>query len=104
MIEYKGYTGVFEYDREIDSLSGYVVDLGDQIYFEGRSVEIRGAQSNLRNERFNDRASSAIVYGRAWEVCEHANFQNCRILQPGRYADLRSMGLNDGISSLRPLR
>ncbi len=39
MIEYKGYTGVFEYDPEIDALSGYVVDLRDQIHFEGQSVE-----------------------------------------------------------------
>jgi predicted HicB family RNase H-like nuclease len=39
MIEYKGYTGVFEYDPEIEALSGYVVDLGDQIHFEGESVE-----------------------------------------------------------------
>lgn len=39
MIEYKGYTGVFEYDAEIEALSGYVIDLRDQIYFEGESIE-----------------------------------------------------------------
>lgn len=39
MIEYKGYTGVFEYDPEIEALSGYVIDLRDQIHFEGKSVE-----------------------------------------------------------------
>jgi len=39
MIEYKGYTGVFEFDAELDLFSGYVVDLRDQIYFEGESVE-----------------------------------------------------------------
>jgi uncharacterized protein YcfJ len=72
--------------------------------FDGRSVEIRGAHPNLANQKFNDRASSAIVYGRAWEVCEHANFNSCRILEPGRYPDLRSMGLQNNISSLRPIR
>jgi uncharacterized protein YcfJ len=72
--------------------------------FEGRSVEARGPQPNLANLNFNDRASSAIVYGRAWEVCEHANFNTCRILEPGRYPDLRSMGLQNSISSLRPIR
>jgi uncharacterized protein YcfJ len=72
--------------------------------FEGRSVELRGPQPDLREHNFNDRATSAIVYRRAWEVCEHVNFRNCRILEPGRYADLRAMGMNNGISSLRPIR
>lgn len=39
MIEYKGYTGVFEYDETIDALAGHVVDIAGEIYFEGRSVE-----------------------------------------------------------------
>jgi predicted HicB family RNase H-like nuclease len=39
MIEYRGYTGVVEYDPEIEAFSGYVVDLRDQIHFEGESVE-----------------------------------------------------------------
>jgi len=39
MIEYKGYTGVFEFDTELELFSGLVVDLRDQIYFEGESVE-----------------------------------------------------------------
>jgi predicted HicB family RNase H-like nuclease len=39
MIEYKGYSGVFEYDPEIEVFAGHVVDLRDQIYFEGSSVE-----------------------------------------------------------------
>ena len=38
MIEYKGYTGVFEFDTELELFSGFVVDLRDQIYFEGESV------------------------------------------------------------------
>ena len=39
MIEYRGYTGVFEFDTDLESFSGYVVDIRDQIYFEGESVE-----------------------------------------------------------------
>ena len=39
MVEYKGYTGVFEFDTELELFSGFVVDLRDQIYFEGGSVE-----------------------------------------------------------------
>jgi predicted HicB family RNase H-like nuclease len=39
MIEYKGYSGVCEYDPEIEAFTGHVVDLRDQIYFEGTSVK-----------------------------------------------------------------
>jgi predicted HicB family RNase H-like nuclease len=38
MIEYKGYTGVFEFDPELGLFAGHVVDLRDEIYFEGDSV------------------------------------------------------------------
>lgn len=38
MIEYKGYTGVFEYDEEYEFFAGHVVDTRDGINFEGRSV------------------------------------------------------------------
>lgn len=39
MIAYKGYTGVFEYDPELELFAGHVLDLRDQIYFEGASVQ-----------------------------------------------------------------
>lgn len=39
MIEYKGYTGVIEYDPEIETFAGHVIDLRDEIYFEGTSIE-----------------------------------------------------------------
>jgi predicted HicB family RNase H-like nuclease len=39
MIDYKGYTGVFEFDPELRLFAGHVVDLRDEIYFEGESVE-----------------------------------------------------------------
>jgi predicted HicB family RNase H-like nuclease len=39
MIEYKGYTGVFEYDPEIETFAGHVVELRDEIYFEGDAIK-----------------------------------------------------------------
>ncbi len=39
MIQYKGYTGIFEFDPEIEMFAGHVIDLRDEIYFEGESVE-----------------------------------------------------------------
>ena len=38
MIEYKGYTGVVEFDPDAEVFSGHVVDLRDEIYFEGTTV------------------------------------------------------------------
>lgn len=39
MIEYKGYTGVFEFDPSIDALHGRVIGLQDVVTFQGRSLE-----------------------------------------------------------------
>ena len=39
MIEYKGYTGVFEFDASIDAFHGRVLGLQDVVTFEGSSVE-----------------------------------------------------------------
>jgi len=39
MIDYKGYTGVFEFDPDLRLFTGHVVDLRDEIYYEGDSVQ-----------------------------------------------------------------
>jgi predicted HicB family RNase H-like nuclease len=39
MIEYKGFTGAIEFDPELRLFTGHVLDLRDEIYFEGDSVE-----------------------------------------------------------------
>ncbi len=38
MIEYKGYVGVFEFDSEINSFHGTVINTNDVITFYGSSV------------------------------------------------------------------
>ena len=39
MIEYKGYSGVFEFDPDSDSFHGRVINTKDVIAFYGASVE-----------------------------------------------------------------
>jgi len=39
MIEYKGYSGVFEFDPSIDAFHGRVVGLQDVVTFQGRSLD-----------------------------------------------------------------
>ncbi len=70
--------------------------------FEGRSLTAKYRVSDLRSMGFNDRASSVVVLGSQWEVCESAGFGcRCVVLRPGRYPSLGSMGLNDRVSSMR---
>lgn len=70
--------------------------------FHGRSVTVDRELANFDRANFNDRASSAIVRGGVWQVCEDARFEGrCATLQPGRYPSLGSFGLNDRISSAR---
>lgn len=53
---------------------------------------------------FNERASSVVVTGERWEVCDEPEFRGrCVVLRPGNYASLRSMNLNDRVSSARAL-
>jgi uncharacterized protein YcfJ len=71
--------------------------------FRGRAFTTNKPVRNLGNAGFNDRASSVVVEGGRWEVCENSNFGgNCVVLQRGSYASLGGMGLNDELSSTRP--
>lgn len=70
--------------------------------FAGRSFTTEQQVANFGSYGFNDRASSVVVVGDRWEVCEDARFAgDCFVLHPGRYPSLEAMGLNNRISSAR---
>jgi uncharacterized protein YcfJ len=72
--------------------------------FHGRSFYAEGPVDNFDRVRFNDIASSVIVRDGHWEVCEDAGFRGrCMILRPGQYPSLGAFGMNDKISSVRPV-
>jgi hypothetical protein len=72
--------------------------------FDGRYITFTDGERNLNRENFNDRASSAIVRGGRYEVCEDADFRGrCVVLRPGQYPSLTSMGIGDAVSSVRPV-
>ncbi len=72
--------------------------------FQGRSFSADRKIDNFESSGFNDRASSVVVLSDRWEVCEHARFGGqCIVLRPGRYPSLESMGMNDRVSSIRPI-
>lgn len=66
----------------------------------GRSLTIRGNVANLRDQGFNDRASSIDIRSGRWQVCAHADYgAPCRILGVGRH-NLKGL-FQDQVSSLR---
>jgi len=70
--------------------------------FQGRAFTTQGAVPNFREHGFNDRASSVVILGSPWEVCENADFGGrCMVLREGQYPSLSAMGLNDRVSSVR---
>jgi len=70
--------------------------------FDGRSFTTEKEVRNFERYGFNDRASSVVVVGDRWEVCEDVRFGGqCVVLRPGRYPSLAAMGLNDRVASVR---
>ena len=70
--------------------------------FAGRSFTSGKRIGDFDRFGFNDRASSVVVTGGRWEVCENTRFEGrCVVLRPGRYPSLAAMGLNDRVSSVR---
>jgi uncharacterized protein YcfJ len=59
---------------------------------------------NFDRTGFNDRTSSAVVERGSWEVCEDEQFRGrCVVLRRGSYPSLAGMGMNNRISSVRPV-
>jgi uncharacterized protein YcfJ len=72
--------------------------------FQGQAFSTDRPVRDFTRRGFNDRASSVVVDRGRWEVCEDANFQGrCMVLRRGSYDSLSRMGMNDRISSVRPV-
>lgn len=76
----------------------------EQDGFRGRSFTAERSISNFEQIGFNDRASSLVVNRGRWEVCTDARFSGqCVVLRPGQYESLRAVGLDNSVSSVRPV-
>lgn len=72
--------------------------------FRGRVFSTDKQVWNFQRSGFNDRASSVVVDRGRWEVCEDARFEGrCVVLRRGSYDSLRGLGLENRISSVRPV-
>lgn len=73
--------------------------------FHGRAFSTSTQVNNFDRIGFNDRASSVVVDRGTWEVCEDAGMNgHCVVLRAGSYDSLRGMGMENRISSVRPVR
>jgi uncharacterized protein YcfJ len=70
--------------------------------FRGESFTADRDIQNMDRRGFNDAASSAVVRGGDWQLCEDARFEGrCAVLKPGDYPSLDAMGLGNRVSSIR---
>lgn len=72
--------------------------------FRGRTFATSQPIQNFKRVGFNDNASSVVVERGRWEVCTEARFEGrCVVLRRGSYDSLRNLGLENRISSVRPV-
>jgi uncharacterized protein YcfJ len=72
--------------------------------FRGRAFTANAQVADFARKGYNDRASSVVVDSGRWEMCQDARFAGrCIVLRPGRYESLAALGMNDNISSVRPV-
>jgi uncharacterized protein YcfJ len=70
--------------------------------FEGGALTAQKQVWNLERSGLRARASSIVVVRDRWEVCDEARFEGqCKVLRPGRYPTLATMGLADRVASVR---
>lgn len=72
--------------------------------FRGRTFSASRQVNNFMRFGFNDLASSVVVDSGRWEVCDDEQFEGrCVVLRRGSYESLSQLGMNDRISSVRPV-
>ena len=76
----------------------------EQEGFQGRTFTTQQRVRNLERAGFGHRASSVVVVGQRWQVCDDVRFEGrCSVLRPGQYPSLQAIALDNRISSVRPL-
>jgi len=86
----------------VESVAAQEITLYQNPNFSGPNFSANGSVTNLANSGFNDRASSAVIRAGRWQLCSDDFFRGqCVTLQPGNYANLAALGLNNAVSSIR---
>lgn len=96
----------FDLNNEISSLRPVTTPRSGITLFRDRgrrglSHNFTEADRDLSQMRLNDKASSLEVHTGSWDVCRRKDFEDCVVVSTS-VDDLRTIGLNDRITSLRP--
>ncbi|WP_019961536.1 beta/gamma crystallin-related protein [Woodsholea maritima] len=91
--------------RDRDDERGGAIILYEHANYQGRSVRITEASSNLGHEGMNDMVSSIRIEGRGqWEICVHADYRgSCGVINEDQ-PDMTRNAMNDKMSSVRRVR
>ena len=80
------------------------ITLYGQEGLRGRAFTFEGPVENLQGSRMNERASSVTVRDGSWQLCSEAWYRGaCVTLGPGDYPSLRTIGLDNRVSSVREI-
>jgi hypothetical protein len=70
--------------------------------YQGRALGVVIDERTLSVLNFDKRASSVVVENNAWILCTGEEYTGqCITLEPGRYASLQALGLDNAITSVR---
>jgi hypothetical protein len=70
--------------------------------YQGRALSVVIDERQLGVLNFDKRASSVVIENGTWVLCSGEDYSgHCVSLEPGRYASLQALGLEDAVSSVR---
>jgi hypothetical protein len=70
--------------------------------YQGRALGVVIDERSLGVLNFDKRASSVVVENSAWVLCTGEEYTGqCITLEPGRYASLQALGLDNAVTSVR---
>jgi hypothetical protein len=70
--------------------------------YQGRALGVVIDERQLGVLNFDKRASSVVVENSAWILCTGEEYTGqCITLEPGRYASLQALGLDNAVTSVR---
>lgn len=70
--------------------------------YQGRALSVVIDQRQLGVMNFDKRASSVVIENGTWVLCSGEDYSGrCVTLEPGRYASLQALGLEDDVTSVR---
>ncbi len=70
--------------------------------YQGRALGVVIDERHLGVLNFDKRTSSVVVEKGSWVLCSDEDYGGrCLTLEPGRYASLQALGLNDAVTSVR---